>query len=198
MIPETRPIAVVLAGPNGAGKSTFYEAYLSRLGLRFINADVIAKELEIDSYSAAKVASRLREELVSRRESFVFETVLSDPKGEKVDQFARWQTEGYTVTLCFVGLAQAAISEQRVSMRVSQGGHDVPNDKIESRYPRVLTNLRRAIEKLGHVYVYDNSDLREPYRQLAVYEGGAARELATPLPDWFSGVIESPKRKRRG
>lgn len=184
---------VVLAGPNGAGKSTFYEAFLSRLGLRFINADVIAKELEMDAYSAAKVASRLREELVSRHESFVFETVLSDPQGEKVDQLTKWQAQGYTVTLCFIGVSSAAISKQRVAMRVSQGGHDVPNEKIKSRYPRVLANLGRALGKLQQVHVYDNSNLCDPYRRLAVFEGGRANDLTSLLPAWFSAIIKDQR-----
>lgn len=42
---DKRPILIVLAGPNGAGKSTFYETFLEQLGLQFVNADVLAREL---------------------------------------------------------------------------------------------------------------------------------------------------------
>jgi predicted ABC-type ATPase len=84
---DRRPILIVLGGPNGAGKSTFYEANLARLHLHFINADVIAKELQIDAYAAAKLAASLREELLRQRESFIFETVFSDPAGDKLAFF---------------------------------------------------------------------------------------------------------------
>ena len=81
---DQRPIIVVIAGPNGAGKTTFYHAHLQPAGLRFVNADVLARELNLDPYAAAKVADALRRELVNQRESFVFETVFSDPVGDKL------------------------------------------------------------------------------------------------------------------
>jgi hypothetical protein len=37
------------------------------------------------------------------------------------------------------------LSEARIIQRVSEGGHDVPHDKVRSRFPRTLENLRRAI-----------------------------------------------------
>lgn len=189
MIPTDHPTVVAIAGPNGAGKSTFYEAFLAPAGLRFVNADRIARELGIDAYAAASVAARVREELGARKESFVFETVLSDPVGEKVAQLARWQAEGYSVILCFIGLADPRISDQRVAMRVSQGGHDVPLAKLESRFPRTLANLKRAVEVLSHVYIYDNSDLRSPFRLVTVVEYGRRVNLASDLPDWLRPIL---------
>ena len=81
---DQRPILVAVAGPNGAGKTTFFHSHLKPAGLRFLNADEVARELDVDAYGAARVVRELREELVKQRESFVFETVLSDPVGEKV------------------------------------------------------------------------------------------------------------------
>ena len=82
---------------------------------------------------------------------------------------------GYTVVLCFIGLASADQSDQRVAMRVSQGGHDVPADKIRSRFPRTLSNLHAAILQLPHVMVFDNSDLARPFGLVATYENGQRR-----------------------
>src|SRR5208282_3037371 len=94
---DRRPVIVALAGPNGAGKTTFYHAHLKRAGLRFVNADTIARELNLDPYAAAAMADTVRRELVKQRESFVFETVLSDPVGAKLN-FLREAAEcGYTV-----------------------------------------------------------------------------------------------------
>jgi predicted ABC-type ATPase len=52
-------------------------------------------------------------------------------------------------------------------MRVSQGGHDVRDDKLTARFPRTFDNRRAAIVRLPHVLVFDNSDLAIPYRQVA-------------------------------
>ena len=164
---ERRPIVVAIAGPNGAGKSTFYEAHLRASGLRFVNADVLAKELALGAYPAAQLADVLRRELVSRKESFVFETVLSDPGGEKVAFLKETANAGYAVVLCFIGIPNAQISEQRVAMRVSQGGHDIPTEKLKARFPRTLRNLQRAVKELPCVLVFDNSELRYPYRHIA-------------------------------
>jgi predicted ABC-type ATPase len=178
-------MVVALVGPNGAGKSTFYQVHLRQTGLRFVNADDIGRELGVDAYTAAKVADRVRRELVKAGESFVFETVFSDPVGEKLAFLSDVRAAGYTVLMCFVGITDAGQSEERVTMRVLMGGHDVPTDKITSRFPRVLENLNRALAELPHVRVYDNSDLRRPYRLTLETEHGRVAK-AEGLPPWLS------------
>jgi len=42
---DQRPVIMALAGSNGAGKTTFYHAHFQPAGLRFVNADVLAREL---------------------------------------------------------------------------------------------------------------------------------------------------------
>jgi len=79
LLPGRHPVVVAITGPNGAGKSTFYRAHLQSAGLRFVNADVLARGLDLDPYAAARLAGDLRRELIQKRESFVFETVFSDP-----------------------------------------------------------------------------------------------------------------------
>ncbi len=64
-------------------------------------------------------------------------------------------------------------------MRVLQGGHDVPNDKLVARFPRTQANLTRAIHSLPHVLVYDNSDLASPFRQVGEFRRGQAGQPAT-------------------
>ena len=186
---DARPIIVALAGPNGAGKTTFYHAFLRGTGLRFVNADDIGRELGVDPYAAADVAGALRLELVKQRESFIFETVFSDPVGDKISFLTHAAISGYTVVLCFVGIPGAKESDQRVAMRVSQGGHDVPNHKLLSRFPRTLVNLTIALRDLPLVLVFDNSDLRAPFRRVAEFEGGARTFLANPVPAWLAPLV---------
>ncbi|MSR57965.1 MAG: hypothetical protein EXS05_09855 [Planctomycetaceae bacterium] len=186
---DRRPIIVAIAGPNGAGKTTFFYAHLASAGLRFVNADVLADELATAPYAAARLAASLRQALVQRRESFVFETVFSDPVGDKLAFLEETARCGYEVVLCYIGLSSARQSSERVAMRVSQGGHDVPDEKLRSRFPRTLDNLREAIVRLPHVLVYDNSDLHVPYRQVAVFDHGKPRQLQEPIPDWLRSLI---------
>lgn len=124
------PVIIALAGSNGAGKTTFYHAHLHLAGLRLVNADVLARELGIDAYAGARLADALRRELVRQRESFAFETVFSDPAGEKLKFLKEAAAAGYTVVLCFIGISGPEVSEERVAMRVTQGGHDVPAEKL--------------------------------------------------------------------
>jgi predicted ABC-type ATPase len=161
---DARPIVVALAGPNGAGKTTFYEAHLQRSGLRFVNADELARELGVDPYAAAEVAKRLSESLVKARESFVFETVFSDPVGEKLRFLKLARAQGYTVVLCFIGLEGSDLSEERVAM---------------------LRNLAKAIRELPHVLVYDNSDLAHPFRKVAEFDEGKRVGAKGRLPAWL-------------
>lgn len=183
---DARPVIVALAGPNGAGKTTFYNAHLRGAGLRFVNADEMAARLNIGAYEAAAVANAVRLELFGQQMSFVFETVFSDPVGDKLKFLKDAADSGYAVVLCYIGIADAATSEERVTMRVSQGGHDVPSEKLESRFARTLANLKAAINQLPLVLIYDNSNLSDPFRKVAEYQQGAAHFLAQPLPQWLA------------
>lgn len=186
---DRRPIIVAIAGPNGAGKTTFFESHLKSTGLRFLNADVVARELEVDAYEAAQMIAALRTELVSQRESFIFETVFSDPVGDKLGFLKQAAGSGYAVALCFVGIAGAETSEQRVAMRVSQGGHDVPPEKLIERFPRTLANLAASIRELPCVLIFDNDDLKAPFRYVAVYANGQAVQLNEPVPSWLKPLL---------
>jgi predicted ABC-type ATPase len=182
---DQRPVIVAVAGSNGAGKTTFYRAYLASAGLRYINADVLAADLELDPYAAAKAADVLRRELVRQRESFVFETVFSDPSADKIGFLKQTLTVGYNVVLCFIGISGPEVSEERVAMRVSQGGHDVPTEKLIARFPRTLSNLAMAIRELPEVWVFDNDELRRPFRKVAVFAQGRPVQWAPPIPKWL-------------
>src|SRR5205085_2733072 len=102
---DQRPVVVAIAGPNGAGKTTFFHSHLAAGGLRFVNADALATELDLLPYDAARLADALRRQLLKQRESFVFETVFSDPVGDKIAFLEAAADSGYTVVLCYIGLA---------------------------------------------------------------------------------------------
>ena len=181
---------VAIAGPIGAGKSTFYEAFLAQTDLRYINADDIARSLRIDAYQAADIAEALRHELVQQRESVIFETVFSDPEGQKVTFLSSAAQQGYTVVLCFIGLDAAQMSDDRVAMRIAQAGTMCRQTKVAARYPRSLETLARAIEQLPHVWVYDNSDLARPFRKVLECEAGKVAARFEPMPEWVGPLAK--------
>ena len=125
------------------------------------------------------------------RESFAFETVFSDPVGEKVRFLQETAIAGYNTVLCFIGNSSPKVSEQRVAMRVSQGGHAVPAQKLIKRYPRTLANLKIALRQLPHVRVYDNGDLRTPFRLVAIFENGIRLQLHWPIPKWLRPLLQN-------
>ena len=57
-------------------------------------------------------------------------------------------------------------------MQAMQGGHDVPDAKLEARFARTLATLERAIDTLPVAVIFDNTDLAHPFRLEAVYRGG--------------------------
>ncbi len=150
-----------------------------------MNADVLAEAWNLDPYAASGLADDLRRKLVARRESFVFETVFSDPVGDKLEFLKCVEKAGYVVILIFIGIADPDISGDRVAMRVSQGGHDVPAEKLRERYPRIMSNLKRALVEIANVSVYDHSDLDVGYRLVATRENAQQVELNGPTPDWL-------------
>jgi predicted ABC-type ATPase len=186
---DSRPIVVALAGPNGAGKSTFYDAHLATTGLYFVNADVLALNGKMSPYAAAEAADVTRRRLVEMRESFIFETVFSDPVGDKLTFLKDAEHVGYTVLLIFIGIAGPEISDDRVAMRVSQGGHDVPQSKLVERFPRIMNNLKRALAELANVWVFDNSDLVRGNRLVAKVENRQGIELYKPTPEWLKTLL---------
>ena len=183
----------VLAGGNGAGKSTFYNIQLKPLDLPFINADILAKELypdapEANSYSAAKIAEKMRLTLLQEGRSFCFETVFSHPS--KIDFIATAKALGYKIVLVFIHLETTNLNQARVAQRVSEGGHNVPTDKIINRIPRLLDNIKTALPLCDDIYFLDNSRLDNPFQQIVRIREQKVTVLTKDLPDWAEFLLE--------
>ncbi|MEH6580510.1 MAG: AAA family ATPase [Halioglobus sp.] len=183
----------LLVGGNGSGKSTFYHTRLEPLGIPFINADIIARELYPDaaedkSYDAAKVAQELRETLLQEGRNFCFETEFSHPS--KIDFVAKAKALGYQVILVYVHLDSSMLSRARVAQRVLAGGHSVPDDKVEQRLPRLKANVKTAIPLCDRVYLLDNSRLDSPFEVIAEIAQGQSLPHTSLLPDWAAFLID--------
>ena len=182
----------VLAGGNGAGKSTFYRTRLEPLGLPFINADILAKQLypeqaEQYSYEAAKIATVMREQLLQQGRNFCFETVFSHPS--KIDFIATAKALGYEIVLVFIHLDKVSLNQARVAQRVSEGGHHVPDAKVSSRIPRVLHNIQQVLPLCDHSYLLDNSRLDDPFQSIAEIHHGQLILKSEPLAKWAEELL---------
>ena len=131
------PCLLVFAGPNGSGKSTVTKG-MPVVGL-YVNADEIKRISGCSDLEAAREAEQVRELLLSQRRDFTFETVLSTDRN--LDLIRRAKKAGYEICVVFVLTRDCEINVRRVRKRVLAGGHDVPEDKIRSRYTKSLNNL---------------------------------------------------------
>lgn len=148
-----QPEIVVFAGPNGSGKSTF--STHEWIKGTYINADDITRELDITNLEAAIRADELREELIGRRETFTFETVLSRP--DKLNLLQRAKESGYFIRGYFILTCDPNLNVARVQARVHDGGHDVPKESIIRRYRKSLKNIPRFVRICDICHVYDNT-----------------------------------------
>jgi predicted ABC-type ATPase len=183
------PQLVVLAGPNGAGKSTYYACFLAGSPLPFLNADAFAAETGVESFEAARILDATRDRLIEQRHGFITETVFSDPHGYKLAMLQRAVDAGFDVTLIYIGVSSAKLLERRIDARIAQGGHDVPRDRIASRFERSLRNLDAAIRFVPTVKIYDNSASTNPYRSIATFANGVATRHARTIPRWAAALL---------
>ncbi|MGA3067523.1 MAG: zeta toxin family protein [Tepidisphaeraceae bacterium] len=154
---------VIIAGPNGAGKTTFAQEYLPREAdcIDFINADLIARGLSpFSPEKAALRAGRIMLGEINSRvragKSFAFESTLSGLNYAR--HIPRWRKAGYRVKLIFLSLPSAELAVARVTARVAQGGHSVPQDVIRRRFDAGLRNFKAVYRRIVSDWVfYDNS-----------------------------------------
>ncbi|MEO6584281.1 MAG: zeta toxin family protein [Ferruginibacter sp.] len=155
----------IIAGCNGAGKTTASFTILPEL-LRvkeFVNADEIARGLspfqpEKISIQAGKIMLRRLQELFSHGGDFAFETTLSSRSFIGIIRQAK--DLGYTVNLIYYWLDSIELAIKRVKIRVSEGGHGIPDEVIIRRYYAGLKNfLNLYKDKVDYWMLIDNSQM---------------------------------------
>ncbi|WP_188501720.1 zeta toxin [Pontibacter amylolyticus] len=144
---------------------------------------------ETNEQLAQIIADFLRKKLLLERKKFSFETVFSHPS--KLDIMREAAAAGYKVYLYFVSTESPEINKFRVHVRTQQGGHDVPEDKIEQRYYRSLGLLFEAAQLAYQVYFFDNSRDGEGFQLFAHFKKNAKGEKdwdelnPDTVPNWF-------------
>jgi predicted ABC-type ATPase len=156
------PNIFIIAGCNGAGKTTAAYNLLPEVfkTVEFVNADEIARGLSPFnpsgvSFQAGRIMLERLEQLIGENKSFSFETTLS---GLTYINFIKNAKEkGYGITFFFVYLNSVELAIERVAIRVSKGGHTIPEDVIRRRYDKGLHNFTEYADVADDWYIYDNS-----------------------------------------
>ena len=177
------PEIIVFAGPNGSGKSTFTEL-LKPTMIDYINADEIKKALKCSDLEAAQIAEKQRETHLKNGEEFCFETVLSTDRNLKLLQKAK--DKGYFIRCYYILTADPFINVCRVKSRVEEGGHDVPEEKIISRYEKALKLVKDVVAVSDICHIYDNSE-EKPFR---IFKKKKNQHFYQECEDWFREDIE--------
>jgi predicted ABC-type ATPase len=185
------PELVLVAGPNGSGKTTITEAYLAerfpswpRLNADQLLVDLLAEWRQSKStdrppgpLDAARRIDETAFTLAALGAPFILETVLSSDKYRRLIRVAR--SHEMVFRLVYVTTETSRINVGRVAMRVEDGGHGVPEDRIHSRWERSMDNLAWFAARADRLVVWDNSGTS--LRVLGVRHLGSALELNDEL-----------------
>ena len=152
-----------------------------------MNAELIQRDELRDpsmaaSYRAAEIAAERRAALLEARRSFATETVFSHPS--KLDLITEARARDYIIVVMHVGVDAPDLAVARVKERKAEGGHDVPEDKIRSRYHRAQPLIREAVLRADRGMVFDNSLLNTPPRLVLLFASGRLLQVEPVLPEW--------------
>jgi predicted ABC-type ATPase len=128
---------------------------LSKLSLRSGTLKLKSDDISFP-YLGAILSELIRNKLLDGTETFSFETVMSH--SSKLEFLKNAKKKGFKTYLYFVSTESVDINIDRVANRVMDGGHDVPQSKIISRYTRSLEQLAEAVRQVDRAFIYDNSN----------------------------------------
>ncbi len=95
---------------------------------------------------------------------------------------------GFDVELYFIAIENVQTNIDRITGRVAQGGHHVPEQDVRRRYTRSMENLAQAIELADRATIIDNTLRQEP-RIVLKTNAGRITEQAEELPVWVTTYL---------
>jgi len=154
--------------------------------IRLCENKLYLDDLSLSDIFSTFIAEFIRVKLLGQCNKFSFETVMSHPG--KLEYIKQAHSKGYKVYLYFVALEDPSMNIDRVASRVLQNGHNVPAEKIESRYYRTLNSLTTVIPLVDIAFFFDNS--AEHPILFGKYENKEI-EIIEPnlVPLWFHNYV---------
>lgn len=160
-----KPVFWIIAGPNGSGKSSLYnhtdiEGWGGSVWIinpDLLTATIAEREAGTDDPNLAAVQriERWLDASLEVYQTIGVETVLSSDKYRRLVDKAHDQ--GFLVRMIYVVLKSAELQIERISIRVSEGGHAVPEEKIRSRRERSFEQLAWFFRSVDDLQLFDNS-----------------------------------------
>ncbi|MGB6014345.1 MAG: zeta toxin family protein, partial [Nodosilinea sp.] len=147
----------------------------------FVNADLIAAGLsplapETELLAASRLFLSEIENRIQARQDFAFETTLAGRSYLRL--IRRLRSDGWRVELIYLALPSVEMSRLRVAERVAHGGHNIPLEDIERRFPRSLQNLLNEFSyAVDRTQCFMNED---DSPQLIFEQQGETREILNP------------------
>ena len=186
------PNYTIFAGVNGAGKTSIYKSiyYNENRNEKRINTDeMVARigcwkdnNLQI---KCAREAVKLIKQYIFSEISFNQETTLS---GRSIIRNIKLAKEkGFYIIMNYIGLENPELAKERVKIRVSKGGHGIPDKDIERRYYDSLKNLNDVIEICDEVNIYDNTEV---LREIIYFKKGKIIWIDKKIPNWANNILQ--------
>lgn len=156
----------MFAGINGAGKSTLYSSALNSKiqASKRANADEIARDNHWDwhdqksNFKAMRIEVNRIHSFITNKQSFNMETTFASSKKSYINIINEAKKQGFITHLLYVGLDSPELAKNRVKARVVKGGHGIPDETIDRRYPKSLKNLTALAPFFDTVEVFDNTN----------------------------------------
>jgi predicted ABC-type ATPase len=196
------PDLYIITGSNGAGKSTIGPEYLpleikekcfvfdgdklfmqhkKHLWEKGLRAHKEIRNIAIEF--VRQQFEDLVDNAIQRRNDFVYEGHFTNENTWSIP--VRFKSEGYSIHLIFLGLANKELSEQRVIDRSKEGGHYVDPDTIESNFFGNLLQLDRHFGIFHTIQIIDTSETK--HEGLCFLQNGRIGSTISKseLPTWF-------------
>jgi predicted ABC-type ATPase len=176
-------------------------------GQEFFNPDTAAREArelnrgmtqEQANAVAWDLGRSLLEKAILKRQDFAFETTLGG--NTMTELLERAASSGMEVRIWYVGLRNVEMHISRVAMRVSLGGHNIPEAKIRERYDRSRLNLLRLLPRLTELKIFDNSTENDPRKgrrpePILLLHMIGSRIVSRPnlleMPEWAKPIVQA-------
>lgn len=181
----------IFAGVNGAGKTSIYKStyYEKNKDEKRINTDEMVAR--IGSWQdnnlqikCAREAVKLIRSYIEENISFNQETTLSGKS--IVNNIKKAKQRGFYVVMNYIGVESIDIAKERVAIRVSKGGHGIPNEAIERRYYDSLNNLLEVIKLCDEINIYDNTDI---FKLIGCIKNGKVVWKDKKVPRWAKSIL---------
>ncbi|MEQ6375598.1 hypothetical protein RZN25_01950 [Bacillaceae bacterium S4-13-56] len=127
---------------------------------------------------------------IKEGKDFSIETTLAGKNA--IRQIQKAKNEGYEITMFYIALSNVSQNIERVSMRVENGGHDIPTEDIIRRNNTSFKHLYDCAYMIDNLVLIDNSE--DDGKIVLEVNNGIITFEATNLPKW-SHLVQEQFRK---